>query len=286
MDKEPNVLPWAHGATDMTPDGTPGGMPPDPYMLRRGNTDGPVHDPAVKTVRELPRRKEAGADSAEAEENSTPLREALKGFFSSEQIGRLQSAQVGIVGCGGLGSNVALMLARSGIEQFLLADGDAVDVSNLTRQQYWPCHVGMPKVDALSELLTELNPAVHIEPIRRMLTPEELPSLLPVCTLWIEAVDAPETKAAMTTAALIAGRNIISASGMAGMGGPGMQVKRVGSLTLAGDLVSDVAEAHPYAPRVAQAAALMADAVLQILLDGTPGIPPFAGSVKADTIAD
>lgn len=286
MDKEQNLSPWAHGATDMTPDGAPGAMPPDPYMLRSGNTDGPVQDAMVERVRKLPRRAESEVDSGKTEDNATPLREALKGFFTAEQIRRLRFARVGIVGCGGLGSNVALMLARSGIEQFLLADGDVVDVSNLTRQQYWPCHVGMHKVDALSELLTELNQAVHIEPIRRMLTPEEMPALLPVCTLWVEAVDAPETKAAMTTQALIAGRNIISASGMAGIGGPGMQVKRVGSLTLAGDLVSDVEDAHPYAPRVAQAAALMADCALQILLDGTPGIPPLAGGARTEGITN
>ncbi|MCR5563166.1 MAG: hypothetical protein K6F46_07340, partial [Desulfovibrio sp.] len=60
----------------------------------------------------------------------------------------------------------------------------------------------------------------------------------------------------------------------------------VGSLTLAGDLVSDVEDAHPYAPRVAQAAALMADCALQILLDGTPGIPPLAGGARTEGITN
>ena len=76
------------------------------------------------------------------------LRRGLARYLAPEQLARLQSVRVGIAGAGGLGSNAALMLARSGVERFLLIDDDVVDASNLNRQQFWPRHVGRPSCSA------------------------------------------------------------------------------------------------------------------------------------------
>ncbi len=193
------------------------------------------------------------------------LREGLRRHFTPEQLARLGRARVGIAGAGGLGSNAALMLARSGVEDFLLIDHDVVEPSNLNRQQFWPRHVGRLKVEALAELLRELNPHIRLELAPLRLDAATLPGLLPSWPIWVEAVDAPETKTLLVERALLAGLRVASASGMAGVGGPPMGRRRLGNLTLVGDFQSDVANAPPLAPRVTQAAALLADAALEFI---------------------
>ena len=194
------------------------------------------------------------------------LREGLGRYFSPEQLGRLSAARVGIAGAGGLGSNAALMLARSGVEDFLLIDHDVVEPSNLNRQQYWPRHVGRPKVEALGEVLRDLNPHIRLELAQVRLTAGNLPGFLSSRPLWVEALDAPEAKTLLVERALLSGRRVASASGMAGVGGPPMARRRLGNLVLVGGFQSDIADAPPLAPRVTQAAALLADAVLEFIL--------------------
>ena len=208
----------------------------------------------------------SGSERREAGGNADALREGLARYFTPEELARLRSARVGIAGAGGLGSNVALMLARSGVEDLLIIDHDVVDASNLNRQQFWPRHVGRPKVEALGELLRELNPHIRLELLASRIDEATLPPLLPGCPVWVEALDAPETKTLLVEQALLAGRRVASASGLAGMGGPLMRRRRLGNLVLVGDFETDVAFAPPLAPRVTQAAALMADAVLEFIL--------------------
>ncbi|WP_165078109.1 MULTISPECIES: sulfur carrier protein ThiS adenylyltransferase ThiF [unclassified Desulfovibrio] len=208
----------------------------------------------------------SGTDGRQAGGNANTLREGLARYFSPDELARLAAARVGIAGAGGLGSNVALMLARSGVEDMLVIDHDVVDASNLNRQQFWPRHVGRPKVEALGELLRELNPHIRLELVNARLDEATLPALLPACPLWVEALDAADTKTLLVERALLAGRRIASASGVAGVGGAPMRRRRLGNLVLVGDFATDVAEAPPLAPRVTQAAALLADAVLEWIL--------------------
>lgn len=198
------------------------------------------------------------------------LRRGLARYLAPEQLARLQSVRVGIAGAGGLGSNAALMLARSGVEHFLLIDHDVVDASNLNRQQFWPRHVGRPKVDCLAELLRELNPAVTADCRQERITADSLPALLPVCPLWVEALDGAADKRLLVERAMLGGRHVVSASGMGGYNGAPMQKRALGSLTLVGDFTTDILEAPPLAPRVTEAAALLADAALTCILDVLP----------------
>lgn len=208
----------------------------------------------------------SGSQAGEAGGNADALRQGLTRYFTPDELARLAAARVGIAGAGGLGSNVALMLARSGVEDMLLIDHDVVDASNLNRQQFWPRHVGRPKVEALGELLRELNPHIRLELVNARLDEANLPDLLPACPIWVEALDAADTKTLLVERALTSGRRIASASGVAGYGGPLMGRRRLGDLVLVGDFQTDVAFAPPLAPRVTQAAALLADAVLEFIL--------------------
>ena len=195
------------------------------------------------------------------------LRRGLARYLSPEQLERLRSVRVGVAGAGGLGSNAALMLARSGVEHFLLLDHDVVDASNLNRQQFWPRHVGRPKVDCLAELLHELNPAIQTDCRQLRLGPDNLPDLLPLCPVWLEALDGAADKRLLVEQAMLGNRWVASASGMGGYNGAPMQKRALGRLMLVGDFTTDILQAPPLAPRVTEAAALLADAALTIILD-------------------
>jgi sulfur carrier protein ThiS adenylyltransferase len=198
--------------------------------------------------------------------------QGLRRHLPPEQLARLAAARVGLAGAGGLGSNCAVMLARSGIGQLVLVDGDVVDASNLNRQHYFPRHVGQSKVLALSEQIRELGD-LRIDARRIRLDARNIPDILALAPIWVEALDDPATKCLFVEEALRAGVFCASASGLAGWGGPPMQ-RRVLTykdvsprLVLVGDFTSAVSQIlPPLAPRVMQAAAMQADAVLEHIL--------------------
>ena len=180
---------------------------------------------------------------------------------------RLAAARIGLAGAGGLGSNCAALLVRSGIRRISAADPDVVELSNLNRQLYLPEHLGLPKVEALGRLLRALNPDLDLDLRRVRLTAETAPRMFRDCGIVVEAVDEAETKRDLVEALLEAGHVVISASGMAGWGGD-MSRRILGRLTVVGDFASAVGPGAPaMGPRVHMAAAMQADEVLRRLLD-------------------
>ena len=81
---------------------------------------------------------------------------ALENRQGKEILEKFQNATVAICGLGGLGSNIAISLARAGIGKLILIDFDKVDVSNLHRQQYKMNQIGMFKTEALISNLKEI----------------------------------------------------------------------------------------------------------------------------------
>ena len=186
---------------------------------------------------------------------------------------KLGAAHIGIAGAGGLGSNCAMALVRTGIGRLTLADHDTVALSNLNRQFFFPRHLGQLKVKALEDLLLELNPALSVRSVPQRLTPESVCTVFAACPLVVEAVDDPVSKQSLVEALLLDGHTVVSASGMAGWGGGPMQVRRFGKLIVVGDQSRAVSEVcPPLAPRVLMAAAMQADAVLEWVLGGTPEV--------------
>lgn len=196
----------------------------------------------------------------------THFHEGLAKYLRPWQMERLEAAKIGIAGLGGLGSNIAMMLARSGIGQFVLIDDDCVDKSNLNRQHYWPRHLHLPKAEALRESLLELNPALRIESSQIRLDAKNLDAELCKCAIWAEAMDGAESKALFVEKALLAGQRVVAASGICGIGGQPMRRRTMGKLVIVGDFDTSVEKAPPMAPRVNQAAALMADVILEWIL--------------------
>lgn len=194
------------------------------------------------------------------------LTEGLKRYLDRKSLAALANAKVGIAGAGGLGSNVAMMLARSGIRRMVIIDYDSVEPSNLNRQHYWPRHLGRKKVEALGEILRELDADMELDLLDLRLTAENMRDILPTCPIWVEALDDAASKALLTEKALLMGRKIAAASGLCGFGGEPMRKKRMGNLILVGDFVTGTDQAPPMAPRVVQAAALLSDCVLEFVL--------------------
>lgn len=213
----------------------------------------------------------------------TVFSQGLARYFSKEQMAMLASARIGIAGAGGLGSNCAMMLARCGIGHFVLVDDDIVDASNLNRQHFFPRHVGMAKVHALTEQMVALSEHVQVIALQEKLDAQNVLSIFASCSIVIEAVDLASTKALIIQELLSAGKSVVAASGMAGWGGDGMLKKNLGRrLIVVGDFVNEVTTAQesdqkqkqeqmlPLAPRVIMAASMQADAVLGLILGPCP----------------
>lgn len=184
---------------------------------------------------------------------------------------KLKTAAVGIAGVGGLGSAVAVALARVGIGRLIMADFDVVEPSNLNRQQYFIDQLGMHKVVALADNLRRINPYVTVEPHTVMLDPENIATVFDGCSLVVEAFDRADMKAMLVDTVLerMAGVTIIAASGLAGYGSNNtIKTSKISArLYLVGDGVS---EAQPgsglMAPRVGIAASQQANQVVRCIL--------------------
>lgn len=194
-------------------------------------------------------------------------------LLSPSEARRLATAQVGIAGAGGLGSNVAMHLTRVGIGSLVIVDFDVVSESNLNRQFYFRDQLGKPKVEALRENLLRINPDLHLTTYRLKLTRANLAATFRDCHVLVEAFDNPPSKTAFLQTFMNTQQPLVMASGMAGIGNSNaMQLHRVGPrLWLAGDAETSIApECPPLSPRVGLAAALQANTVLALLLGQTP----------------
>lgn len=183
---------------------------------------------------------------------------------------RFSSAAVAVCGLGGLGSNIAVALARAGIGRLILIDFDRVDITNLHRQQYRADQIGTYKTDALTENLREIAPYLQIRAVTRRITEENYGELLKDADIICEAFDDPEAKAMLTNGVLetMPEQYLVAASGMAGMGTPNaIRTRRLTKrFYLCGDGTSDVSDNIGLAaPRVMLCAAHQAHTVLRIL---------------------
>ena len=180
------------------------------------------------------------------------------------------SATVAVCGLGGLGSNIAIALARAGVGRLILIDFDRVDITNLHRQQYKADQIGMYKTVALAENLKEIAPYISLEIHTERITEDNALTLLQDADIICEAFDDAECKAMLTNTVLteLPDKYLVAASGMAGMGVTNsIKTRRITSrFYLCGDETSDVSDdIGLVAPRVALCAAHQALTVLRIL---------------------
>lgn len=198
---------------------------------------------------------------------------ALRHGAAEQKI--FDAASVGVAGLGGLGSHIAVLLARLGVGRLALADFDRVDLANIQRQQYYLDDVGRPKCEALAAQLRRINPYLTYETHETRVTAENAPRIFAGCSVVCEAFDRPEEKAMLAEAVLgsMPDTVLVAASGMAGYGEANAvrTVRRMKRLYVCGDFASGIEEGLPVAaPRAALCAAHQAAAVMRLLL----GIEP------------
>ena len=203
-------------------------------------------------------------------EEKIALQQALHKGLTAEQSQRLQAAKVAIVGLGGLGSNVALWLARLGVGQLLLYDFDKVELSNLNRQYYFLEDVGQYKAIALLRHLKAVNPYGNYCSRVVRLTEDNLAELLSEAHIVCEALDKPEAKALLVNGVLesFPDKYLVSASGLAGFASSAsMQVRQVTPhFYLCGDGISDMLQLPLCGARVGLCAAQEALTIARIIL--------------------
>lgn len=180
------------------------------------------------------------------------------------------SATVAVCGLGGLGSNIAIALARAGVGRLILIDFDRVDITNLHRQQYKAEQIGMYKTVALAENLGEIAPYISLEIHTERITEDNVLTLLKDADIICEAFDDAECKAMLTDTVLTEMRDkyLVAASGMAGLYDANrIKTRKVTSkFYLCGDEKSDVADGIGLvSSRVMVCAAHQAHTVLRIL---------------------
>ena len=195
---------------------------------------------------------------------------ALEKRIGKQLLSKFQSARVAVCGLGGLGSNIAISLARAGIGNLHIIDFDKVDISNLNRQQYFASQLGIYKTEAMLHNLKEIAPYCQIKTDCIKINAENVKGLLENDDIICEAFDNPECKAMLVNNVIekLPEKYIVSASGMAGIASANeIRTRRITKhFYICGDGVSDVSEYNSlFSSRVMACTAHQAHTVLRII---------------------
>lgn len=190
----------------------------------------------------------------------------LKNYFDEKMLEKLSKVKILIIGCGGLGSNIAVMLVRSGVKNLTIVDFDKVDVSNLNRQNYFFYQTGQEKVSALKDILEKINPYVAVKALNMKIDELNIDDLILQHDIIVEAVDNELTKMLIFRKAHEHGKKVVLASGVAGFGDcENIKIKRGKNFSVVGDFVTSIKDKKPLAPKVIAVAAMQADEVLRMV---------------------
>lgn len=189
----------------------------------------------------------------------------------SEIKTHLSKFRIGIAGAGGLGSNCAVALARSGIGTLVIADSDIVEEANLNRQFFFADQLGMEKTKALKENIERINSGTRIITNQVKLNPDNISLIYSGCDVIVEAFDRADMKEMLieTVQTRMPGTPLVVGSGMAGWGNnESIKYRKIDDyLFVCGDESTEVSdEMPPMAPRVGIVANMQANIVIEILM--------------------
>jgi sulfur carrier protein ThiS adenylyltransferase len=183
---------------------------------------------------------------------------------------KLQDKVVGIAGCGGLGSNCAVALARVGVGKLIIADFDKIDISNLNRQYFFADQVGMPKAIALKDNIARIDPSIKVTAHKITLDHGNIPVIFAECDVIVEAFDKAEMKQMIVEAVTenMPEKALVCGVGLAGWGANELiRMSNYGNIYICGDMSNEVsADFPPLAPRVGIVSNMEANQVLELLL--------------------
>lgn len=139
-------------------------------------------------------------------------------LFKTEGLNNLKNANVLVVGLGGVGSFAAEFLARAGVGQMTIVDGDVVDITNVNRQlPALHSTVGTPKVHVVGDRLMDINPELNLIRIEEFLSPERAFEVVtPAFDYVLDCIDSVTPKLNLIIAAKRKRVKIISSMGAGG----------------------------------------------------------------------
>ena len=112
------------------------------------------------------------------------------GILNPDEQDRVRKAKVVIIGCGGIGGVIALTLARSGLEHYVLYEHDTYQTSNMNRQiECFSDTIGVNKAAAVHEAMLKINPEIQAEVYPHALTPGEMDTAINQGEVIIPAAD-------------------------------------------------------------------------------------------------
>lgn len=190
-------------------------------------------------------------------------------YLTQAQLHKIQKTKVGIAGCGGLGSNIANALVRTGFKDFEILDNDKVEANNLNRQNFFLDEVGDKKVDATAKRMKQINPEVKVKIFKTYLTNDNILDFFSDRNVVFEAFDNTDSKKLILETFGDSGKLLIMGSGMAGISNKTpIDVRKVKEkIYIVGDETTNVGkESPPLAPRVIACAAMMASVAVEIIL--------------------
>jgi len=182
--------------------------------------------------------------------NSISKQKFLKEIYSKNPPGlidKMKKHKIGIAGCGGLGSNIAIMLVRAGISNLVLVDYDRVELSNLNRQHFFLDDIGIHKTEALINNLKKINPYLNITIVNQKLNQDSISEIFKECSIIVEAFDTVESKSMIIEAFSednLSSKYLIGASGLAGISSANsIQTKQIGhNIFICGDFKTEANE--------------------------------------------
>lgn len=192
------------------------------------------------------------------------FKDILSNYLSLEDIRKIEKTKIIIIGCGGLGSNIAKALVRTGFLKITIIDFDIVELKNLNRQDFYIDQVGMKKTEALKENLLKINNEALIETLNLKITEENI-EVLKKADIVVEAVDKEEYKRLIFEFCINNRIKIVAASGVAGFGDE-IKIRRGINFSIVGDFEKSIKDFSPLAPKVTAVASLQADEVLRMVI--------------------
>ena len=181
-----------------------------------------------------------------------------------------RKSKILILGCGGLGTNLCFMLAKSGIGTIKIVDYDKVEYSNLNRQIYRPKDVGKYKVDAFKEICDEFLPFANISVENIKITENNIDELTDGYDIVLEALDDEYAKSLVLEHFIETDKKLISVSGIGGVKKLDMKIKKMNNIVVCGDFETKT-DIGLYYPNVMMAASTQAIIALNWLLEENNG---------------
>lgn len=148
----------------------------------------------------------------------TTKSELFKRQITLSEIGeegqqKLQNASVLVVGCGGLGSPIAVYLATSGVGKLHLVDFDTVDTTNLHRQVFYSLHdVGKPKAQVLCDFIKARAPFTEVSFSNEPITKSNVEKLIKNYDIIVDGTDSLPTKYLLNDACVLNDKPLVYGS--------------------------------------------------------------------------